>query len=83
MRRRTINLYVKQKSGDLFAPRNYDPDIEGFARPLLRAEDAETIVPATADFSFLDLIRRQHRQPAMPPKPLGKRLEAVRNRPPK
>ena len=51
-----INLYVKQKSGDLFDPRNYDPDMRALLDRYLRAEDAETIVPATADFSFLDLI---------------------------
>jgi type I restriction enzyme R subunit len=51
-----INLYIKQKSGDLFDPRNYDPDMRAMLDRYLRAEDAETIVPATADFSFLDLI---------------------------
>ena len=51
-----INLYVKQKSGDLFDPRNYDPDMRALLDRYLRAGEAETIVPATADFSFLDLI---------------------------
>lgn len=51
-----INLYVKQKSGDLFDPRNYDPDMRALLDRYLRAEEARTIVPATADFSFLDLI---------------------------
>lgn len=51
-----INLYVKQKSGDLFDPRNYDPDMRALLDRYLRAEEAGTIVPATADFSFLDLI---------------------------
>jgi type I restriction enzyme R subunit len=54
-----INLYIKQKSGDLFDPRNYDPDMRAMLDRYLRAEDAETIVPATADFSFLDLINEK------------------------
>lgn len=51
-----INLFIKQNSGDMFDPRNYDPDMRNLLDRYLRAEDAETIVPATADFSFLDLI---------------------------
>lgn len=51
-----INAYIKQRSGDIFDLRNYDPDMRALLDRYLRAEDAETIVEATADFSFLDMI---------------------------
>lgn len=51
-----ISLYIKQRSGDIFDPRNYDPDMRALLDRYIRAEDAEVIVPATADFSFLDMI---------------------------
>ena len=51
-----INLYIKQRSGDAFDPRNYDPDMRVLLDRFIKAEDAEVIVPATADFSFLDLL---------------------------
>ncbi len=51
-----INLYIKQGSGDIFDVRIYDPDMRALLDRYLRAEDAVTIVKATADFSFLDVI---------------------------
>lgn len=51
-----INLYIKQVSGDLFDPRIYDHDMRNLLDRFIRANEAEVIVPATADFSFLDLI---------------------------
>lgn len=52
----TINAYVKQRSGDVFDPHFYDPDMRALLDRFIRAEDAEEIVPPTADFSFLDFI---------------------------
>ena len=51
-----INLRIKQVSGDDFDPRSRDHDMRSLMDRFIRAEDAETIIPATADFSFLDLI---------------------------
>lgn len=51
-----INRYIKQQSGDDFDPKNYDPQMRALLDQYIRAEDAEIIVPATAEFSFLDLI---------------------------
>ena len=51
-----INRYIKQQSGDDFDPKNYDPQMRALLDQYIRAEDAEVIVPATAEFSFLDLI---------------------------
>lgn len=51
-----IHAYVEQRSGDLFDPHHYDPDMRALLDRFLRAGDAEVIVPATADFSFLDQI---------------------------
>ena len=53
---RHINLYVKQNTDDFFDPRQYDPGMRALLDRFVRAEEAETIIPATADFSFLDLI---------------------------
>lgn len=52
----TIQRKVRQKSGDDFDPRTLDPDMRQLLDQHIRAEDAETLVEATADFSFLDLI---------------------------
>lgn len=53
---RHVNLYVKQNTDDYFDPRQYDPGMRALLDRFVRAEEAETIIPATADFSFLDLI---------------------------
>ena len=52
----TIQRKVRQKSGDDFDPRTLDPDMRQLLDQHIRAEDAETLVEASADFSFLDLI---------------------------
>lgn len=52
----SINAYIKQQSGDSFDPRLYDPKMRALLDQYIRAEDAEVIVPATAEFTFLDLI---------------------------
>lgn len=55
----TIQHKVRQKSGDNFDPRTLDPDMRQLLDQHIRAEDAETLVKATADFSFLDLINEE------------------------
>lgn len=55
----TIQRKVRQKSGDDFDPRTLDPDMRQLLDQHIRAEDAETLVEATADFSFLDLINEE------------------------
>ncbi len=52
----TIQRKVRQKSGDDFDPRTLDPDMRQLLDQHIRAKDAETFIPPTADFSFLDLI---------------------------
>ena len=51
-----INLRIKQASGDYFDVKAYDPDMRHLLDRFIRAEEEDTIIPATADFSFLDLI---------------------------
>ncbi|MCC8114946.1 MAG: HsdR family type I site-specific deoxyribonuclease [Bacteroidales bacterium] len=51
-----LNARVKQASGDLFDVRQFDPQMRVLLDRFIRADDAETIIPPTADFSFLDLI---------------------------
>ena len=51
-----VTLRVKEASGDNFDPRQFDPDMRSLLDRFIRAEDAETIVPADSDFSFLDLL---------------------------
>ncbi len=53
---RHVNLYVKQNTDDFFDPRQYDPGMRALLDRFVRANEIETIIPATADFSFLDLI---------------------------
>ena len=52
----TIQRKVKQKSGDDFDPKTLDPDMRQLLDQHIRAKEAETFIPSTADFSFLDLI---------------------------
>jgi type I restriction enzyme R subunit len=52
----TIHRKVRQKSGDDFDPRSLDPDMRQLLDQHIRAEDVETFIPATSDFSFLDLL---------------------------
>jgi type I restriction enzyme R subunit len=53
---RTLNLLIQQKSGDYFDPHEKDPEMRALFDRFIKADEAEVIVPATADFSFLDLI---------------------------
>lgn len=53
---RTINLLIQQKSGDYFDPREKDPEMRALFDRFIKAGEPDVIVPATADFSFLDLI---------------------------
>lgn len=53
----TVQRKVKQKSGDDFDPKTLDPDMRQLLDQHIRAEDAETFIPSSADFSFLDLIK--------------------------
>lgn len=52
----TIQRKVRQKSGDDFDPRTLDPDMRQLLDQHIRADEAETFIPSTSDFSFLDLI---------------------------
>ncbi len=47
---------VKQASEDDFDVKALDPKMRELLDRFIRAEDAENIIPATADFSFLDLL---------------------------
>ncbi len=51
-----VQRKVKQKSGDDFDPKSLDPDMRQLLDQHIRAEDAETFIASSADFSFLDLI---------------------------
>lgn len=51
-----VHRKVKQKSGDDFDPKTLDPDMRQLLDQHIRASDAETFIPSSADFSFLDLI---------------------------
>jgi type I restriction enzyme R subunit len=53
---RHVNLYVKQNTDDYFDPHQYDPGMRALLDRFVRADETVTIIPATADFSFLDLI---------------------------
>lgn len=48
--------YVKQRSGDVFDAKQFDPDMRALLDRYIDAKEAEVIVEPTADFSFLDLI---------------------------
>lgn len=52
----TIQCKVRQKSGDNFDPRTLDPDMRQMLDQHIHAEEAETLIASSADFSFLDLI---------------------------
>lgn len=51
-----LNARVKQASGDAFDTRQYDPQMRQLLDRYIRADEAQTVIPATADFSFLDLL---------------------------
>ncbi len=47
---------VKQASGDDFDVKALDPKMRELLDRFIRAEDAENLIPANTDFSFLDLL---------------------------
>lgn len=51
-----LNARVKQASGDAFDTRQYDPQMRQLLDRYIRADEAQTVIPATTDFSFLDLL---------------------------
>ena len=51
-----INLRLKQACDDDFNVKEYDPKMRALLDRFISADDAEIIIPAEADFSFLDLI---------------------------
>ncbi len=51
-----LNRRVRQASGDDFDVKQYDAQMRALLDRFIRADDAESIVPPTADFSFLDLL---------------------------
>ena len=53
---RDVNRYIKLHSGDFFDASQHDPQMRALLDRFVRSEEVETIIPATADFSFLDLI---------------------------
>ena len=52
----SLMLRVKQASEEDFDVKMYDPQMRGLLDRFIRADEAECIIPATADFSFLDLL---------------------------
>lgn len=51
-----IRETIKQVSGDAFDPRQYDPAMQDLLDRFMHADEAETIIEKTKDFSFLDLL---------------------------
>ena len=51
-----IRETIKQVSGDAFDPRQYDPAMQDLLDRFMHAEEVETIIEKTSDFSFLDLL---------------------------
>lgn len=49
---------IAQASGDDVDLKAFDPQMRNLLDQYIRAEDAETVIPATADFSFLDLLTK-------------------------
>ncbi len=52
----SLMLRVKQASEEDFDVKMFDPQMRGLLDRFIRADEAESIIPATADFSFLDLL---------------------------
>ena len=52
----SLMLRVKQASEEDFDVKMFDPQMRGLLDRFIRADEAECIIPATADFSFLDLL---------------------------
>ena len=52
----TLHLRVKQAAEEDFDVKMRDPQMRNLLDRFIRADEAETIIPATADFSFLDFL---------------------------
>ena len=52
----SLHLRVKQAAEEDFDVKMRDPQMRNLLDRFIRADEAETIIPATADFSFLDLL---------------------------
>ena len=52
----SLMLRVKQASEEDFDVKMFDPQMRGLLDRFIRADEANAIIPATADFSFLDLL---------------------------
>lgn len=52
----SLLLRVRQASEEDFDIKMYDPQMRNLLDRFIRADEAESIIPATADFSFLDLL---------------------------
>lgn len=52
----SLMLRVKQASEEDFDVKMFDPQMRGLLDRFIRADEADCIIPATADFSFLDLL---------------------------
>lgn len=53
---RSLYGRVKQAAEEDFDPKEKDPQMRQLLDRFIRADEAESIIPATADFSFLDLL---------------------------
>lgn len=51
-----LHLRVKQAAEEDFDVKMRDPQMRNLLDRFIRADEAETIIPATADFSFLDFL---------------------------
>lgn len=51
-----VSLLVEQKSGDFFDEKEKDPEMRALLDRFIHADEAEVLIPATEDFSFLDLL---------------------------
>jgi type I restriction enzyme, R subunit len=51
---RELSHHIKLSSEDLFEVQKYDPKMRALLDRFITAKEAETLVPANADFSFLD-----------------------------
>jgi len=51
-----LSMLIEQKSGDFFDEKEKDPEMRALLDRFINASEAQTIIPATSDFSFLDLL---------------------------
>ena len=51
-----ISQLIEQKSGDFFDEKEKDPEMRALLDRFINANEAQVLIPATEDFSFLDLL---------------------------